>query len=477
MQRSEPKSPSQRAEKSPSWESRLWATGLVLLVAVVYLPTLNNGFVCDDDAAVENNFALRSARGLFNIWLKPDAHDRYEPLTLTTFWAEYCTSVGSHAVRLPHRELAAACRVGGAVLAAAHTARGSRHVARRGDLRRASGHGRDRCLGQRAAERAVLPLALGSLLAYLRFSPPELPKPSKARLPTPGDNRRYYALSLMLYVAALLSNAVTAVLPAVLVVIYAWKRGRVTSRDVVRLVPFLVVGLALACVMVSMPGSFVSAEAEGGNLGLLQRLSIAGLMWFYAGKLAWPHPLIFVYPRWTTDPRAGWQYLFPAAVLAVLVGLWWARPRIGPGPLVAVLIFTGTLAATMILFGVNPLHEPFVADRFQYHASITLIALAAATVALAGGQVASQTPWLARLAVVGILLPLAGVRTTGLASTATRQPCGRIPSRRTPTARLPNKTSAPCSSGPAKTRRSDSAFSPGHRASRATDPRKSPRDR
>ncbi len=407
MQRSQPKPSEQSTETPPAWESRLWTAGLILLVTVVYLPTLNNGFVCDDDAAVENNFALRSTSGLFNIWFKPDAHDRYEPLTLTTFWAEYhlwgLTPRGYHIVNLLLHatsavliwRLLARLAVPGALLAAAIFAVHPVMV---------------ESVAWISERQNVLScaLALGSLLAYLRFSPPEIPKPSKARLPAPRDNRRYYALALVLYLAALLSNAVTALLPAVLLVIYAWKRDRVTLRDVVPLVPFLALGLAMACVMISIPGSFLRAEAEGDNLGLLQRLSIAGrAMWFYAGKLAWPDPLIFVYPRWTTDPRAEWQYLFPAAALAVLVGLWWAGPRIGRGPLAAVLIFAGTLAASMILFGVNPFHEPFLADRFQYHASIALIALAAATLALGGSRLASQTPWLARLAVVGMLVPLA----------------------------------------------------------------------
>ncbi len=84
--------------------------------------------------------------------------------------------------------------------------------------------------------------------------------------------------------------------------------------------------------MISIPGSFPSCGSGGrDNLGLLQRLSIAGrAMWFYAGKLAWPDPLIFVYPRWPTDPRAEWHYRCPAAALAVLVGLWWAGQKDRP---------------------------------------------------------------------------------------------------------------------------------------------------
>jgi hypothetical protein len=46
-------------------------------------------------------------------------------------------------------------------------------------------------------------------------------------------------LSLGLYVAALLAKTVTVTMPAVLLVIYWWKRGRLTWRDVAGLIPFL----------------------------------------------------------------------------------------------------------------------------------------------------------------------------------------------------------------------------------------------
>jgi len=39
----------------------------------------------------------------------------------------------------------------------------------------------------------------------------------------------------------------------------------------------------------------------GPELG--KRLAIAGYdLWFYALKLVWPHPLIFIYPKWQLDP-------------------------------------------------------------------------------------------------------------------------------------------------------------------------------
>ena len=78
------------------------------------------------------------------------------------------------------------------------------------------------------------------------------------------------------------------------------------------------------------------------------------------------------------DSHAAWQYLFPAAALAVVVALWLARARNGRGPLAAVLIFAGVLFPALGFFDVYPFRYSFVADHFQYHASIALLAIAAA---------------------------------------------------------------------------------------------------
>ena len=63
------------------------------------------------------------------------------------------------------------------------------------------------------------------------------------------------------------------------------------------------------------------------------------------------------------------------------------RKRLGRGPLAAVLIFAGVLMPALGFFDVYPFRFSFVADHFQYHASIALLVLAAAAL----------TPVLARL--------------------------------------------------------------------------------
>jgi tetratricopeptide (TPR) repeat protein len=115
---------------------------------------------------------------------------------------------------------------------------------------------------------------------------------------------------------------------------------------------------------------------------VLDRLLIAGRApWFYLAKLIWPVNLIFVYPRWQIDPAVWWQYLYPIALVAA-GGLLWRFRTTSRSPLAACLIFCGTLVPALGFVNVFPFRYSFVADHFQYLASIPMLALAAAGVAI-----------------------------------------------------------------------------------------------
>ncbi len=102
---------------------------------------------------------------------------------------------------------------------------------------------------------------------------------------------------------------------------------------------------------------------------------------FYLGKLFWPADLTFIYPRWHVDPADWQQYLFPAAAILLVAVAWMLRGR-RRGPLAALLFFIGTLFPVLGFCNVYPFIYSFVADHFQYLASLGVIALASAGVAL-----------------------------------------------------------------------------------------------
>jgi tetratricopeptide (TPR) repeat protein len=313
------------------------------------------------------------------MWFELGAVPQYYPLVHTTFWVEYhlwaLAPLGYHLTNvLLHAasaillwRLLLRLKVPGAFLAAAIFAVHPVEV---------------ESVAWITERKNVLSLALAlaSLLCYLRFAPVE---GADERL-TAARAWPWFTLSLALFAAALLSKTVVATLPAVILTICWWKRGRITARDAAPLAPFFALGIALGLVTVWMERHHVGATGKEWDFTPLDRLLIAGrALWFYAGKLAWPTPLVFFYPRWTIASSAWWQYLYPAAAIATIIALWLLRARIGRGPLAAVLIFAGVLVPALGVFNVFPFRYSFVADHFQYHASIALITLAAAVAASA----------------------------------------------------------------------------------------------
>ncbi len=400
--------PATNADAAPTttdWSGLKWGAALALVAAIVYWPLLNNGFIWDDDAYVLNNVQLRTFDGLYNIWFRLGAVPQYYPLVHSTFWLEYHAwglyPTGYHLTNLALHigsalliwRLLLRLSVPGAWLAAAIFAVQPVEV---------------ESVAWVTERKNVLScaLALGSLWAYLNFSPPDDARAPRSRL----SAWAFYALSLLLFLGALLSKTVTASVPAVLLVITWWKRGRITWRDLAPLVPFFGLGLALAYVTVWMEQTHVGAVGPEWDLSFTERTLIAGrALWFYAGKLFFPYPLIFFYHRWTIDPAVWWQYLFPLAAVGVLVALWLARGRIGRGPLAAALIFGGVLLPALGYFNVYPFRFSFVADHFQYHASIALLALAAAAGVVAFERWTQADSPLRVLAAGGVLLVLGAI--------------------------------------------------------------------
>lgn len=341
---------------------------LAFLACLVYLPACRADFIWDDDQYVIENATLRSAEGLKQIWFHPAATPQYYPLVFTCFWVEYhlwgLSPAGYHLINVILHGLNSGLlflvlrrlRLPGAWLAAAIFALHPVHV---------------ESVAWVTERKNVLSgfFYLTSFLAFWRFSPPERDSRS--------GSWGWYLLSLVLFLAALFSKTVTCSLPAVIILVWWWQRGWPTKREILALLPMFVLGLLLALNTVRVEKHQVGAEGEDWNFTPVDRCLIAGrALWFYAGKLLWPHPLIFNYPRWHIDTEQPWQYLFPLAALLVLIGLLLARHRLGKGPLVACLIFAGTLVPALGFFNVYPMIFSFVADHFQYLASIPLLVLA-----------------------------------------------------------------------------------------------------
>ena len=355
---------------------------IAVLTALAYLPALGAGFVWDDPDYILNNPTLRSPDGLARMWTDRHALPQWYPLVHTTFWVEYqlwgTNPAGYHAVNVALHALSAIVlwrllkriNLPGAWLAACLFAIHPVQV---------------ESVAWVTERKNVLSglLYLLSMFAYVRAI--DL-RDEAAPRDAPALNG--YATSFAFFLGALFSKTVTATLPAALLLVIWWKAGRIRARDVGWLVPFFAVGIVLALntahleqVRVGATGhEWQYADTKLGDF--LARTIIAGkALWFYAWKLVWPAELAFIYERWAIDWRDPVQYAYPLAALLVIVALFLLRHRIGRGPVVAVLFFAGTLFPALGFFNVFPHRYAFVADHFQYLASIGLLALAVALVA------------------------------------------------------------------------------------------------
>jgi protein O-mannosyl-transferase len=204
-----------------------------------------------------------------------------------------------------------------------------------------------------------------------------------------------YALSIGLFALALFSKTVTASLPLALLVVFWWQRGAIAWRkDVLPLVPFVVIGAAGGLTTAWIERVLLGARGAEFDFSFVERGLIAGrAFWFYLAKLAWPTDLMFIYPRWEISDRAWSQYLYPIGALALLAAAWTVRKRTR-APLAALLLFGGTLLPVLGFLNVYPFRFSFVADHFQYLASLVPIVVFSAAVVTIGSR------WKLRPAVV-----------------------------------------------------------------------------
>jgi tetratricopeptide (TPR) repeat protein len=358
--------PMKNALKSLGWG----CAAIVALTVVAYEPALRGGFVMDDDHYVTENESLRSLDGLGKIWTQTvgEGLRQYYPLVFTTFWVEYhlwkLQPFGYHLVNvLLHasnavllwfvlRRLEARAAWWAAAVFALHPVQ-VESVAWIAELKNlASGM-----------------FSLLSLLWFLRFRPL-----TAAGAGSNGDGR-FYVPALLAFLCALLCKTSVCVLPVVILALVWWKRGRVTGRDIMVLIPWFTSAAALASVTVWVEQKAVRVDMAGLPSSPVYHWLLAGRdVWFYLSKVVWPRRLTFIYPRWEIDVTAAGGHLFPVTALAVLAALWLMRARIGRGPFAAGLCFVVLLSPALGFFNVDFFRYSLVADRFQYLAGIALIA-------------------------------------------------------------------------------------------------------
>ncbi len=358
---------------------------------------------------------LRSLAGLRQIWFVLGATQQYYPLTHTSFWVEYhlwgLNPLGYHVTNVCFQALnalllwAILLKLGvrgawlGAAIFALHPvqAESVAWITERKNM--LSGF-----------------FFLGSMWVCLKFWLPGRASSDSNVTPSQVSDAshgpwRFYGLGLVLYLFALWSKTATVALPAVIFLLLWWKSGKVGWRDVGLLLPFAVVGFVMGLITMWVEKNHVGAAGQEWGFSLVERCLITGrMLWFYLGKLFWPHPLMFIYPRWDIHASQPTAYLPVLAAGIGLLILWRGRNGWGRPVLCATGCFIAMLFPVLGFFNVFFFCYSFVCDHFQYLACIGPLVLAAAGLATVLDLFQKQAPFLKPL-ICGMLLLSLGVLT------------------------------------------------------------------
>ncbi len=351
---------------------RVWIALLVgAAVLAAYVPALRAGWIWDDDSYVTANALVKSPSGLAGIWgLARDPATgavvsntpQYYPFVFTSFWIEHAlfglqpfvfhlTNVALHLANawLLWR-LLARLGVPGAGFAAALFALHPMHV---------------ESVAWVTERKNVMSGAfyLLAFLAYLRFDDERRP--------------RWWILAFLAFVAALLSKSVTATLPIVLGTAIFWRRRKLGWRELAPLLPFLALGTFSGWFTAWLEQVKVGATgAEFAHSNIERWLFVAPRAWWHYAQTTWfPHPLMFVYPRWDPGAPGAVRWIAPVAIVLLVAGLFAAKRRTGWAPILLVFASAVTLAPALGFVPVYPHRYSWVADHFAYLGSIPLIAL------------------------------------------------------------------------------------------------------
>jgi protein O-mannosyl-transferase len=377
IQTPRPQGTSQEQENSSIWLHQLLsAVGLLALCIAAYWPLYHAGYVWDDDVWLTNNGIVQHWSGLWYIWFVPHASTQYYPLIYTAFLLQFkmwgLNPLGYHLINIVLQAINAILlwrilrrlKLKGAWIVAAVFAIHPVQV---------------ETVGWITEQKNLLSglFYFSAILFWLRCGEMD-PAPITDSPHSRSWNWKFYLAASGFFFLALLAKTDACTLPAVLLLLAWWKKGRITKREILALIPWFVLALILAAMTIYVEHGQAGALGPAFDLSLSQRIIIAGMdLWFYPFKLLWPHPLLAVYPRWNVNPYFFWCWIFPIAACAVLAVLWLWRKKIGRGPFMAVAYYGITIAPVL---GFTPFYTmvyTFVADHYEYLACIGIIVLIA----------------------------------------------------------------------------------------------------
>ena len=356
-------------------------------ILAAYTPVGHAGFIWDDDYHLTSNPCIIGPWGLKEIWTS--ARAVYYPLVLTAFYFEHrLWGLNPH----PYHVVVVLIHFFDALLLwkvhRAHQARGAWLGAKLWALHPIQVESVAWVTEQKNTQSCLFYLL--SVLFFVRwsqrFAGDDLAKRS-------GGTWLPYLISLFSGILALLSKTSTVMLPVILS-LCVWWMGGFRKGNYERPRPILFVGLAPFFCLSAFASLWTiweqmyhsGATGASWSLAPIARLILAGrIPWFYLEKLAWPNPLLFIYPRWVIDPSKplAWAPLIATFSLFFLLYHGRNRTQWQRSAFFAYACFVASLFPVMGFFNVYFFRYSYVGDHFQYLAGMAPLALVGAGVARA----------------------------------------------------------------------------------------------
>lgn len=339
------------------------AAALFFIPVLVYLPSLQGGFLWDDDAFVTENPLIRDPQGWLDFWTTTTAPD-YFPLVSTFLWAQWqvwgdwpmgfrTMSLLLHAAStLLAWGVLARLRVPGAYVAALLFGIHPVNVM-------------TVCWITETKNTLPMVFTLVSALLYLRSY---------------DANWRTapYVTAIVLFVLALLGKTSYVMLPVVLLVLTVYLRGRWRWSDALRTAPFFAASLVLGLVTVFFQYSRSIQNVVIREDDLLSRIQTAAwAVWFYLGKVVFPIGLSFTYPKWIAAEQGLLAWVPLAGLAAAFAGLvlWARRSAAGRGALAGALCYGAMLLPVLGFLNIFFMRYTYVSDHYQYPAILAALAV------------------------------------------------------------------------------------------------------
>jgi Flp pilus assembly protein TadD len=372
--------------------------GMLLLIFAVFMPAIspNTSFMMEDANAILANPSVVGGGGIAEVWTSTHPM-HFQPLTYASYWLDYQSWGASprsyHAINLLLH--AATCVVIWLVF---------RRVGVFGAIAAAMLFAVHPLNTETVSWILQRDNILGGLFFFLT-----------CLMLLKADERRSWAwflLAIVLFAAALLSNAFTAMLPAV-VLLYCLLRGKLfKARSWIAIVPLTAMAAAVAWIALAHMQEHAVMTGEVYAAGFADRFARSGwIVTFYLKQFIWPTKLAFYYADVDVDAAAAMTYIPHACIGAALLVMLVFWKSWGRAALLGFGFFLLMLFPAMGFIDLPYFSRAVVADHFMY---LPLVGLAGGLIHLGGRLLesfglAGRSPVSGRPKIEGQVVALAAI--------------------------------------------------------------------